>query len=63
MHAKKGDHIVVDSNKVGSPARTGEVLEVVEGTDRESYLVRWEDGHESVFYPGPGMRVDTHQPS
>lgn len=59
MRVSPGDRIAVDSNKVGSPVRTGEVLEVREGTSGTSYLVRWDDGHESVFRPGPGLRVET----
>jgi hypothetical protein len=45
----EGDHILVDSPRVGVPAREGEVLEVIKGTVRLSYRVRWDDGHESIF--------------
>ncbi|MGZ8631209.1 MAG: DUF1918 domain-containing protein [Actinomycetota bacterium] len=52
--ARPGDLIVVDSRQVGSPAREGEVLEVIEGEVRVSYRVRWLDGHESIFSPAGG---------
>jgi hypothetical protein len=52
--ARRGDLIVVDSHQVGSPAREGEVLEVIEGEMRVSYRVRWLDGHESIFTPAGG---------
>ena len=56
MHAKTGDRIVVESAHVGQPRREGEVLEVVRG-EREHYRVRWEDGHESIYFPSSDCRV------
>jgi hypothetical protein len=52
--AKPGDRIVVDSRQVGTPPRDGEVVEVVEGSVRVSYRIRWDDGHESLFTPEAG---------
>jgi Domain of unknown function (DUF1918) len=54
MSTKKGDRIVVESETVGTPAREGEIVEVIEGEAGVRYRVRWEDGHESVFSPGSG---------
>jgi len=56
VHAKTGDRIVVESAHVGQPRREGEVLEVVRG-EREHYRVRWEDGHESIYFPSSDCRV------
>jgi hypothetical protein len=53
--ARAGDLIVIDSSKVGSPPREGEVLEVIQGEVRLSYRVRWPDGHESVIAPDSGI--------
>jgi sRNA-binding protein len=52
--ARKGDMIVIDSSKVGSPAREGEVLEVIQGQISVSYRVQWPDGHQSLIAPGLG---------
>lgn len=52
MHAQVGDELVVDSAEVGIPPRRGSILEVRGETGEEHYLVRWSDGHESVFFPG-----------
>lgn len=52
--ARVGDLIVIESEKVGSPPREGEVLEVVQGQVSVSYLVRWTDGHQSLIAPGAG---------
>jgi Domain of unknown function (DUF1918) len=54
MAGKVGDRIIVESETVGSAAREGEILEVIEGEVSVRYRIRWEDGHESVFTPGGG---------
>jgi len=51
IHAVVGDEIVVDNMDLGHPARRGEVLEVMGEGDSQHYRVRWDDGHESVFFP------------
>ncbi|HYU38625.1 MAG TPA: DUF1918 domain-containing protein [Acidimicrobiia bacterium] len=58
MQARTGDRIVVESAHVGQPRREGEVLEVVPGDgEREHYRVRWDDGHESIYFPSSDCRV------
>jgi hypothetical protein len=57
MHAVVGDVIVIEGTVVDHPRRRGEVVEVVKTAGEERYRVRWEDGHESLFFPGPGARV------
>ena len=52
--ARKGDLIVVNPQRVGGPAREGEIIEVIEGDLRVQFRVRWSDGHESLFAPGAG---------
>ena len=54
MQAKVGDHIVVESETVGTPTRQGEVLEVMQGEVGVRFHVRWEDGHETTFTPSAG---------
>ena len=60
--ARPGDLVVVHEHKVGETRRLGEVLEVIGEPGHEHYRVRWEDGHESLFYPshdatiGPAKR-------
>jgi hypothetical protein len=36
----------------------GEIVEVVTGHGPNRYRVRWADGHESLFSPGPGTTID-----
>ena len=54
MKPSVGDRIVVESEKVGRPAREGVVLEVIEADYGTRYRVAWEDGHESTFHPSAG---------
>ena len=48
---KRGDLIVIDSPKVGSQAREGEVLQVLQGGLSVSYRIRWTDGNETLISP------------
>jgi hypothetical protein len=54
MAAKAGDRIIVESEKVGTPPREGEILEVIESSFGVGYSVQWTDGHESTFRPSAG---------
>ncbi len=57
MHASAGDEIVVDGPHLGDPRRAGEVLEVLDEGGVVHYRVRWDDGHESIFFPGSDAHV------
>jgi rRNA processing protein Gar1 len=50
--AEQGDIVRVSGRRVGQLARMGEVLEVIGTADHPHYVVRWEDGHQSILYPG-----------
>ncbi|MGZ6649367.1 MAG: DUF1918 domain-containing protein [Solirubrobacteraceae bacterium] len=52
---RPGEGIEIAS--IGSaPARRGQIVEVLGGPHHEHYLVRWEDGRESIHYPSEGTR-------
>jgi Domain of unknown function (DUF1918) len=57
MDAKVGDEIVVDAVHEGEPKREGEILEISDRGGVVHYRVRWDDGHESLFYPGSTTHV------
>jgi hypothetical protein len=48
------DRVVVESERVGQPAREGEILEVLGTAEVIHYRVRWDDGHETTLYPSAG---------
>ena len=53
MRARTGDRIILAGEVVDQPTRAGEVLQT--GPEGEPpYLVRWQDGHTSSMFPGPG---------
>jgi hypothetical protein len=49
---KPGDLVVVAGHRVGENERTGEILAVMGEPTHQRYRVRWDDGRESIFYPG-----------
>jgi hypothetical protein len=63
MKAHVGDRIVVESERVAQPPRTGVVEEVIV-EDPMRLRVRWDDGHTTVFAPAAGSaRIEQPQPS
>jgi Domain of unknown function (DUF1918) len=54
---RAGDIVVIAGHRVGEIERTGEILEVLGSAERQHILVRWDDGHESVYYPGNDATV------
>lgn len=54
IEGKPGDRLLVASEKVGRPGREGEILEVRTGAAGSHYRVRWDDGHETTFFPSGG---------
>jgi ribosomal protein S6--L-glutamate ligase len=49
--ARPGDEIVISGHSVGDAPRTAVILEVLGEPGHERYRVRWEDDHESIFFP------------
>lgn len=52
-----GDVVEVSGRRVGDPGRLGEIVEVLGAPGHVHYLVRWEDDHESVLYPGEATTI------
>jgi ribosomal protein S6--L-glutamate ligase len=55
--ARVGDEIVVTGHSVGDSPRTAEILEVLGEPGHERFRVRWEDGHESIFFPADDATI------
>ncbi len=56
-----GDRVVVESERVGQAAREGEIVEVLGTASEVHYRVRWQDGHESYFFPSAGSVTIIHK--
>jgi hypothetical protein len=52
-----GDVVSISSRHVGQVGRTGEIVSVLGEDDHLHYLVRWEDGRESVLYTSEGATI------
>lgn len=57
MQAKVGDRLLVEGHTVGERRREGEVIEVRGSDGAPPYVVRWDDGHEGLCYPGGDAHV------
>ncbi|WP_433190776.1 DUF1918 domain-containing protein [Actinoallomurus sp. CA-150999] len=60
MHADAGDALVVKGRHVGDEIREGVIIEVHGKNGAPPYLVRWSDGHESVFFPSADTLIEHH---
>lgn len=58
MHAAVGDRLHVHGKVVGTADRMGEIVEVRGADGAPPYVVRFEDGHEALMYPGPDCVVE-----
>lgn len=62
MRAEVGDELIVRGRHVGDEDREGMIIEVHGEDGAPPYMVRWKDGHESVFFPSSDTLVE-HRPA
>ena len=56
--ARPGDVVVVHGRTTGDPGRTGVILEVLDAASgHEHYRVRWDEEHETLYWPGSDATV------
>jgi hypothetical protein len=58
MRARVGDRLHVFGRQVGSPERTGQIVEVRGADGGPPYVVRFDDGREALVFPGPDAVVE-----
>ena len=61
--AEPGDLVEITGHRLGDHPRLGEILEVRGAAGSRHYVVRWEDGRQSIFFPGADAivrRAATH---
>lgn len=58
MQASNGERLIIHGKTVGSPERRAEILEVRGENGAPPYLVRFDDGHESLIFPGADCEVE-----
>ena len=57
MRAQVGERLLFHGKKVGSADHTGAVIEVRGEDGAPPYLVRYDDGHEGLVFPGTDCQV------
>lgn len=58
---KPGDRISIESRRAGAHAREGVITEMLGEHGHEHYLVRWDDGDQSVYYPAHHVEAPAPQ--
>lgn len=58
MQATVGDRLHVHGNIVGQAERSGEIMEVRGARGEPPYVVRFEDGHTGLVFPGPDAVIE-----
>jgi Domain of unknown function (DUF1918) len=58
MHAIVGDRLHVHSRVVGASDQTSEIIEIRGPGGAPPYLVRRDDGHEALVFPGADASVE-----
>lgn len=57
MNATIGDRLLVHGNTVGERDRTGIIIEIKGSGGGPPYIVRFDDGHTGLVFPGPDAVV------
>ncbi|MCC9306318.1 DUF1918 domain-containing protein [Kitasatospora sp. RB6PN24] len=58
MRADVGDRIHIHSRSIGMQEQQGEITEVHGQNGEPPYVVRFNDGHEGLIYPGPDCTIE-----
>jgi hypothetical protein len=58
MHATVGDRLHVHSRVVGASDQSSEIVEIRGPGGAPPYLVRRDDGHEALVFPGADASVE-----
>lgn len=57
MQANIGDRLLIESGRAEAHRREGEVMEVRGPDGGPPYVIKWDDGHEGLVFPGPDAHV------
>lgn len=63
MHGAVGDRILIRGKTVETPDRHGEIMEVRGDEGGPPYLVRFENGHETIVFPGSDFVIEHPEPA
>jgi Domain of unknown function (DUF1918) len=63
MHAQLHDTLTVKGRRQGDEDRHGEIVEIHGQNGSPPYLVHWNQGSESLFFPSADTVVEHHKAS
>jgi Domain of unknown function (DUF1918) len=61
MRAHVGERLRIHGRTVGEHDQEGEIIEVRGAQGEPPYVVRFDDGHEKLVFPGPDAQIE-HKP-
>ena len=58
MYAQVGDELTVKGRHQGDEDRHGEIIQIARANGAPPYVIRWRDGHQSVFFPSSDTEIE-----
>jgi Domain of unknown function (DUF1918) len=58
MRARVGERLRIHGRTVGEQDQEGEIIEVRGAEGEPPYVVRFDDGHEKLVFPGPDAQIE-----
>ena len=58
MRAQIGERLCIHGRTVGQHDQEGEIIEVRGPEGEPPYVVRFDDGHEKLVFPGPDAHIE-----
>jgi hypothetical protein len=58
MRAEVGERLRIHGRTVGEQEKVGEIIEVRGAEGEPPYVVRFDDGHEKLVFPGPDAEIE-----
>ncbi|GGV40851.1 hypothetical protein GCM10010182_76850 [Actinomadura cremea] len=60
MKARAGDWVIVKGHRAGEAARKAMIVEVNGPDGAPPYVVEWDDGHTSTYFPSSDAVIERH---
>jgi len=61
MRAHIVERLRIHGRIVGEQDKAGEIIEVRGAEGEPPYVVRFDDGHERLVFPGPDAQIEPHR--
>ena len=61
LRAEPGDVVAIEGHQLGDHGHLGEILEVLGEPGHQRFRVRWDDGRETIVYPGGDVSIHRRQ--